>query len=451
MADPTGFKQGAGLSNLTNGTDAGVVSTLIKYILPVPTSSNLSFGIGGAKLYSFSATAVTNGSGFPRTIDKAAVTGEDGESVAVVNGALYYFYNHSGSAGDIGKYDLASTFDDDWGSTVPTGMAALGNAPHPSIVGNDNVIYFGNGAYVGYYDPDSNTLAPTDFDVPTGSECVDVRYLNSRVWAAFNTPNISGNNNSVGVIYNWGGVGFSSWDDFPNPRIQGKIGALYPFGAQMFVWYQEVGYTGGYKLGYASGNQVVQVCAFSGSLPNFGQVGEKNGMITWVSDGLIHRWGAVDRNVPVAHSQFADAGYSTAGAIAAPFGTLMVASNQSSSYKLANLSGLDVVSIWKSLFFQTGPAMIDEVVIHYAPTSTGARVDLTLRGDQALLSASLAHQGETGSITHTNDASKAKKSFQPKFSVQSEVSIEADFANGSTSNALQIRRIELIGHTLDKK
>lgn len=454
MADPTGFKQGPGLANLTNGTEAGVVTTLIKHILGLPPSSDTTYAVGGAKLYQLSSTAVTSSGTWPHTIDKAAVTGEDGESVAVINGALYYFYNHSGSAGDIGKYDLSATFDDDWGSTVPTGAAALQNAPHPCVVGNDNVLYFGNGPYIGYYDPDSGaggTLSEDDFDAPTGSQCVDVRYLNSRVYGAFNFPNTSGNNATFGIIYVWGGVGYSSWDDYPNPRIQGKIGAIYPFDSTIFVWYQELGFTGGYKLGYISGNQLVEVCKYSGSLPNFAQVGEKDGMIAWISDGLIHRWGAIDRSIPVTHSQYADAGYATAGGMASPFGTIMCATyDGASAYKLAQFSGYDVNSNWKSLYFQVGPSMVDRVRVHHAPTATGARVDLTLRRDQALGSLSLNKQGQTGSITHTNDSSRAYKTFEPKYEVQSEVSIEASYANGSTTNPLQIRRIEMWGHSLDK-
>lgn len=450
IASPTSFKQGPGLATLTAGTEAGAVTTLIKHILPTPTSADLTFGIGGNLLYSLSSTAVTNAGAFPHTINKAVVTAEDGESCFVINGALYYLYNHSGGAGDIGKYDLSATFDDDWGSTVPTGMGALNDAPHPSVIGNDNVAYFGNGRYIGYYDPDTNTLSPEDFDVPTGSECVDVRYLNSRVYGAFNTPNIAGNNNSIATIYLWGGVGIASWDDFPNPRFHGKIGALYPFGSRMFVWYQEVGYTGGYKLGYINGNEITEVCAFSGSLPNFGQVMEKDSMLVWVSDGLTHRWGAVDRAVPVAHSQYADAGYSTVGAISAPFGTLMAASMQSTSYKVAKLSGYDVNSNWKSLMFQTGPGMVDRVRVHHTLPDTNARVDITLRSDQGLASLALSHEGQTGSITNTNQANQAYTTFRPSFECKSEFSIEFDYSNGSAVNTIGIRRIEIWGHTLEK-
>lgn len=451
MVDPTGFKQGPGLATLTAGTEAGAITTLLKHILSIPPAADTTYGIGGNKLQKISSTAVTNAGAWPHTIDKGGVTGETGESLSVINGALYYFYNHSGSAGDIGKYDLSAVFDDDWGSTTPIGFAALQNAPHPSVVGNDNVLYFGNGRYIGYYDPDSNTLSADEFDTPVGGECVDVRYLNSRVYGFFNFPNIAGNNNSTAVIYVWGGVAFSSWDDFPNPRFQGKIGAGYAFGSQMFVWFQEVGYTGGYKLGYISGNEIVELCAFSGSLPNFGQVGEKDGVLIWVSDGLIHRWGAPDRNIPVAHSQYADGGFSTVGAIAAPFGTLMCASTQTTSFKLAKFSGYDTNSLWKSLFFQTGPSMVDQVIVHFSTTAAGARADLTLRGDQSLSSKALAHEGQTGSITHTNDSGRCYKKFSPMFEVQSEFSVEVDFANGSTSNPLQIRRIEIFAHTLEKE
>lgn len=450
MTDPTGFKQGPGLSSLTNGTQAAAVTTLIKHILPVPTSADITFGIGGAKLYKLTPTTVTSDGTWPHTIDKAAVTGEDGESTFLLNGALYYAYNHSGSGGDIGKYDLASTFDDDFGSTVPTGAGALVNAPHPSVVGNDNVGYFGNGAGVGYLDIDTNTISTLDLDLPVGSQVVDVRYKDSRVWVAVNFPNTTGSNNSYGIIYLWAGVGVPSWDDYPNPRIDGKLGAMLNVGATMFVWYQEVGFTGGYKLGYIRGNEITELESYSGTLPNYAQVFVHKGHIAWQSDGLLHLWGASSRSIPVVHSQYADLGYSTIGGVASPFGTVMAASNESSSYKIAKFSGYDVVSSWKSLMFQVGPSMVDKVRVHYAPPGTGARVDVTLRSDQGLDSKALAHEGQTGSISNTNDPNTCFKDFSPGWEIKDEVSAEFDFANGSAANPLLIRRIEMWGHTLSK-
>ena len=111
MTNPGYIQQGPGLANLTNGTQAGVVTTLIKGILDKAVASDTTYAIGGALLHKISSTTVASGGSpsWPRTIDKAAVTGEDGEDVTEYKGNLYYSYNHSGSAGDIGKYDLAST------------------------------------------------------------------------------------------------------------------------------------------------------------------------------------------------------------------------------------------------------------------------------------------------------------------------------------------------------
>jgi hypothetical protein len=450
MTDPTGFKQGPGLLTLTNATEAGVLGTLLKHILPVPPIADVTFGIGGDKLHKIPPTSVTSDATWPHTIDKAVVTGEDGESSFVLNSALYYLYNHSGSAGDIGKYDLSATFDDDWGSTVPTGMSALQNAPHPSVVGNDNVAYFGNGRYVGYVDADTNTISADDLDLPVGSQVVDVRYKDSRVWAAVNSPNLAGSNNTVGIIYVWGGVGVPSWDDGPNPRINGKIGAIFPFKGTMFVWFQEVGFTGGYKLGYVRGNEITEVASYSGTMPNFAQVFEYKGMLAWQTNGLLNLWGAPHISVPVALSQLADLGYTTVGAVCSPFGTVMAASNQSSSYKLAKFSGLDVNALWKSIMYTVGPSMVKKVKVTFAPPSTGARVDVKLTRDQGLETLTLTKEGATGSITAALDANRCYKMFSPNLEVQDEFSVEADYANGSAVNPLLIRRIEVWGHTLDK-
>ena len=73
-------------------------------------TSNVAYGVGGAKLQKFSATAVTNAGIFPHTITgTGAITGED---VAYYKSKLYYSYNDAGAAGDVGRYDLSTTFVD---------------------------------------------------------------------------------------------------------------------------------------------------------------------------------------------------------------------------------------------------------------------------------------------------------------------------------------------------
>src|SRR3990167_1282021 len=138
MTNPGFMTQGPGLSNLTNGTEAGALVTLPKGILDMAVTSNSTYATGGNKLYILNATTIRS----QRTIDKAAVTAEDGEDVAYYKGNLYYSYNHSGSLGDIGQYDLASAYDDDYMSTVPTGANTLtGGVPHQMIAAGNDYLY----------------------------------------------------------------------------------------------------------------------------------------------------------------------------------------------------------------------------------------------------------------------------------------------------------------------
>lgn len=513
MLDPAKITQGPDLATLTAGDQVDAMTTLIKHICDIPASSDLTYAIGGAKLYKISSTAVTNDGTFPHTINKAVVTGEAGESVQQYGGKTYYIYNYTGG-GDIGMYN-GTTFDDDWGSTVPTvgtnsitifadagsgkvavtsvshGLrdgdviiisgtthyngeftisntttdtfaitttwvsndatgtirATLRNAPHPSVVGNDDILYFGNGPYVGWYDHLTNSLVVDDLDLQIGAEVVDVRYDNNRVVVAVNYPNLTGSNNSWGTICYWDGVS-GSWDDqYPNPRIRGKIGAIYVKQGTVFVWYQNVG-DSGYCFGYIYGNSIKKIRGYSGSLPNFGQVGEYNETIMWVSGGMIYCYGAVDELMTPVMFQLAPGGYTTVGALASPFGTPLVASNQTTSYKLAKFSGYSL-GYWKSLLFDCDSSLIDEVVVYYEPTATGSRCDVKIESNRGAATLTLQKAGETGTITHGNDSGQSKKSFQPGVECNN-FRIYLDWSAGSATNPQGIRSVKIYGHVLEK-
>lgn len=449
IRNPAKMTQPPALANLTNGTETGAVTTLLKHILHIPASSDVAFGTGGSKLYKFSSSAVTSDANFPHTIDKAAVTGEDGESVAYYGGKVYYLYNYTGG-GDIGLLTLPSTFDNDWGSTVPTGAAALQNAPHPSVVGNDDVLYFANGRYVGWYDKTSGTIAVDDLDLPEGGEVVDVRYNTNRVVAAFNLPNITGNNAGEGIIYFWDGVS-ASWDDQPNPRIMGKIGALYIKDGDVYVWYKKTGEDQS-KLGYVFGNGIKPIANWSGSLPNFAQVGEIDNHLAWVSDGKLFIAGSLDSNyLPSVTSQISSAGYSTAGGFAMPFGTPMFASTNGTNYRLAKwTTTYEVGGNWKSVLFDVVSSMIDKVEVEFDPPGgAGARVDIKLEYNLGAGTLTLQKPGQTGSITYTNDSGQRRKEFQPQLECNN-FRVFVDWASGNATYPQSVRKITVLGHTKDK-
>src|SRR3990167_11091719 len=51
ILDPTHITQGPALANLTNGTQAGVVSELINFIMDKAVAADVTYGIGATKLF----------------------------------------------------------------------------------------------------------------------------------------------------------------------------------------------------------------------------------------------------------------------------------------------------------------------------------------------------------------------------------------------------------------
>lgn len=431
--------QGPGLSTLTNGTEAGAVTTLMKGALDFAVTADLTYGIGGAVLYSFSSTAVTSGATFPHAIDKAAVTGEDGEDVVLFQSNLYYLYNHSGSAGDIGKYNLNVTFDDDWGSTVPSGAAALTNNPHPACLGGNDTFAFGNGRYVGLYD--GTTLQTQALDLPTGYVVVALKWNNDRWWVTANYNNLSGANKNSASIFVWDGT-TNSWE--LEIKLDGTAGGSHVKNGTLFQFYKDISNTGGFKLAYVSGSNVTDVANFTGALPAFYQITDYKDFIIWNSNGFIFAWGTGDKDLPVRLFQLADGGFSTVGGVITPFGTPIIASNESTSYKLAKFSGYDVASSWKSLLFDltgmesTEPGKIDLVRVNFEKLTSGARVDFALKDNQGntIYSdiISFAKLGARTNVFYPLNG-KVAENFRTEF----------DYANGSTSATVAIKNVKAYG------
>jgi hypothetical protein len=428
-------------------------------------TTDVTYGVGGNKLYKLTSAAVTNAGIWPHTIDKAAVTAEDGEDVALFQSALYYTYNHSGTAGDIGKYDLASTFDDDWGSTTPSGAAALvGGVPHQIEVGGNDTMYITNGRYIASYD--GTTLIPQALDFPPDTVTQSCKWIADKLWVSANRPNNSGTNKNTASIYIWDGVS-TSWET--EIRVMGSVGALHPKNGTMFAFYQDVTNLGGFKLCYLNGTAVVDVANFVGGLPKYYQVTDYKDFIIWnttslnslwsqtsfpwqmtspwtttTGDDLIYAFGSGDKDLPVRFFQLADSGFTTAGAVSAPFGTPMIASNENTSYKLAQFSGYDVNANWKSLLFDvTGNnyhSRIKFVKINFDQLAVGARVDWKL----------VNNQGQTiysDIISYAKLGAKTSVSHPLNGLIAENFRLEYDWSNGSTSNTVKIRNAKITGVT----
>lgn len=439
---PGYITQGPGLANLTNGTQAGAVDQLITFIMDKAVASDATYAIGTSKLFKLSSTTVTSDATWPQAVTNMT----DGESVIDLRGNLYYFFNKS-SGGDIGKYDLASTFDHDWGSTVPTGMAALQKARHP-VAAKEDIMAFGNGRYGGIYIDSLTTLYPTKLDFGSGNEVADVCFhANTWLWAV--NSGVSGTNRNSSQIYFSDPAGLSAIlldETTPGPY---RIGFLYPLGGVVYVAYQDLSSTGGFAIGYIAGRQIKPLRYFTGTLPDFSQKTLYKDTILFISNALIYSAGAVVEQLPVQVSQLADAGHATVGAIAAPFGTPMVASTDgASAFRLAKFSAFDTASSWRSIVI---PVMegrkkgyIDEIVVTTKTLAANARCDLILEYDQASANSSTMQITTTGKRRHVFTSKDTGLAGIEDFRVF------LNWANGNATNDCPIREIEITGHYVEK-
>jgi len=432
LTNPTYITQGPGLATLTNGDQTGVVTTLIRGILDRAQASDVSFAVGGTKLYKISSTTVTSDANFPHTITGAT----NGEDVAYFQGKIYYTWDT-----DVGQLTLPSTFDDDWGSTIPTGAAALqSGVPHPMEVGGNDFLYIGNKNYVTSYD--GTTFTEKDLDMPDNAVVQDLKWNLNRLWIAVNQPDLTGSNNVIGSIYIWDGNS-PSWED--EIRISGRIGGLFVKNGILYVFYQDLSdSSGGYKLGYVSGASISELAHFKNGLPAYYQVAEYKNFIIWIGGGLVYAFGAIEKNLPGMIFQLADGGYSTVGGLACPFGTPLIASNQTTSYKLAKFSGYDTACFWHSLLFDVTEkdrkSLIEKIKFNFELLATGARVNWTLKNNKGI---SL----KTGTISFTSDGAITTKDFYPKAEAEN-FRLELDWSNGSIVNAVPIKNIRIWGETL---
>jgi len=444
IRDPNVLTQGGIATNLTNGSETGAVTTLISSILKTVTASDVSYATGSNKVYKISSTAVTNDGTYPLTIDKSGVTGETATDLIDYKSNLYIFYNHSGSAGDIAQVNLTTNvIDPDWGSTVPTGAATLQNAPHYTTLGyygESESIFFTNGQYIGRLT--DTTLDPEAFPFSSNAQTVSITWNENRVIVAVNRPNITGSNFNQSAIYKWNGIS-AGWDGDPI-EVPGRIGALYTKNGITFVWWQDGNTTDGYWLGYIQGAQLAFLRRYSGSLPNQTQVGEYEGFLMWISSGKIYLWGASDTSIATSLFYYATAKYTTnIGAIAAPFGSILVASDNGTNYSLAKVAGYATDSYYYTkVYTVSGAGFISEVDLIQIQTeqmSSGARVDFTLYYNKAKSSQAL-------DSTAYSTANKTLHKILTKGIQVEDFRLDINFSNGSQTNPVKIRSIFIKGH-----
>jgi len=409
--------QGFKLTNLT-----GTLTQSIQYIMDKAVSNNSSYAIGTSKIYNISSTAIS---------DLHTITGcTEGESIQYLKGNLLYFYNTS-SAGAIGKYDF-STFDDNWG----TGLQL---APHPSDKKED-IVVFGNGRYAGVYIAETNSLTTEKLDFGIGMEVADVIY-NSGFWYIAVNSNVTGTNRSEGQIFLYDGAALINTLTDETGVGMMRIGFLYRINGIVYVAYEDLS-SPGFIIGYINGKSISPLRRYTGTLPTFQNKTLYNNTILFLSDNLVYSAGAIISELPFQLSQIATSTYTNATAIAAPFGTPLVASNNGSTYVISKFDGFTKTASWKSIVFPLvsglNKAFIDSVTVITKSLGANASCSLTLEYDQATKTSTAQTITGTGITRHY-------------FSTLGIASIEdlrvcLDWSGGSETNDCEIRRIIIRGN-----
>src|SRR3990167_7266538 len=395
--NPNVLTQGPALANLTNGTQDGVVSELINYILDEAVASDVTFAVGATKLFKLSSSTVISGGSpsWPVTITNAT----DGESCIELGGNLYTFYNKS-SGGDISKYDLSITLDHDWGSTVPTGAVALQSALHP-IAKKEDIMVFGNGRYLGVYTNDNTTINVTKLDFGANTEVADVLFHANQWWIAVNSG-ISGTNRNTGRIFVYDGSATSNLLSDETGIGPNKIGFLYVLNGIVYVVYQDLSFSVGSIIPAKLPNQI---------------------------------------------SQLADGGYTTCGAIAAPFGIPMITSSDGGgNFRLAKFSGYDTACSWKSAVVPIAKGnllgQIDEVTVFTKTLGANARCDLQLEYNQ--------NSSNSGIVKQITGTGQRRFIFHNFGGLVEDLRLFLDWSNGSVTNDCPIRRVRIEGHYAER-
>jgi hypothetical protein len=350
---------------------------------------------------------------------------------------MYSWYN--AASANVGIFTPDGYRDDDW-LTVLGGGTITAGVPLPLEVAGNGKLYIGNGRRVSSIILTSGayTWLGEALSLQIKTEIQDIKWCNDQLYVSANMPDVANDNITKGSVYIWDGVPTQYNREI---LVNGRVGALFVDNGTVYVFYRDLNNTGaGYKLGYISGQNVIDLCSFKGGLPQIGQVTKHNGFIKWVAGEYVWAFGSPDSRIPAMLYQCNDGGLGTVGALASPFGTLMVASYGGTGtypYQLSKLgTTYETDSYWKSLMFPVGKCTIEKMIVYCEPLTSGARADFTLTCDN-------------GNITNTtglvlNETGISRKEFNIGQRIDNNFRIEISFANGSATYPVKINRIETI-------
>ena len=455
LRNPNNITPGPSRQRLINGDTSGVIGTLVLRIMPRAFASSETYGVAGKNILKITPTTVT--------VDHVLDTAELGVDAKLTDiteyqDDLYYVCDRAtATKATIGKRTGASAYDDDYmerstGSTVGTFSLTVG-VPHKMLVGGDDILYITNGRYISSYDKLTNIGTLVAIDLPTDAVATDIEWNSKKLIISVDWPNLTGSNRTLQRIFSWNTVD-DSWDD-DVPQVK-RSGALYTKEGITFVFYEDISSDGGGRLGYFDGSTVKEICQFKGTLPQFYQVDERDGFITWVSrvgtEDLIFCWGSGDSGLPPRTFQLMRGHHAYIGAIGLPFGSLLVASTNDVAggdnlkTDISKEAGYDWDSFFKGMDYPISldekNAVIRKLTLDFNQLQVGAETVVSLRN-------SAGTQLFRGTISYQRFGRKTKKIFMMSKraeDIRLEISNQSGFS--STTTICLIKRAIISGYSV---
>lgn len=156
-------------------------------IVDTIAEKNYYLSEGSGSTVSVQSSWVTSSLTELNIIAGVSVKGTDLE-LYTVNGIRKLFYSYrTNAAGNIGIYDLAATFDDDFMSTVPAGATALSSHNHRMTVADNGFMYILDGNALHKFDGTvtggaGGTMTPNVLVFPVTFQLIDFIDLRGKLW-----------------------------------------------------------------------------------------------------------------------------------------------------------------------------------------------------------------------------------------------------------------------------
>ena len=475
----------------TAATNSNVVAAVIRNGVP---NGNKIYAIeAGAKLHEITNTltpSITTPTTFPHTIGGNLsgggihTTGSHttfvGSDIAAyyLDGTKYIFYSwNDNTDGGVGRYDLSTTFADDYVLASATSGAVLNkNYQHPMIVGGDNILYVGNGKDLASLQGTTSDgiWNASALDLPTGYEIQSFSKTTNFlvIYANLNPDpnnNLSDTIRADAVAFFWDMVSDSFTYAIP---LQGSVvsGGFIMNGIPgCFVQGQNEQATATKsKVLLYNGSSFDTVTRFDESIPIHGGVEVTGNLIVWNSSGKMMSYGQAYQGQDASLQKLASGSGTTSGIMRTFNDSLNSGKIMSSGATTAG--GYEIFGTGKfseSALAETGQVQlptsgrdgwqVDFAKVNYfAKVSSGTRFDLSITTDSTV-TASEARGGATylyesasagpASITQISKIYSTTSGISSTGSfplIQSSVGMRIDWTGGSGTSTADAPCIEFI-------